>query len=87
MAAYGSLSTGRIIQKVADLIRGRADELAHLESLNTGKPLARSKGEILGSATVYDYYAGAGDKFFGETIPLGDAILDFTLREPIGGVG
>lgn len=84
MAPY---QRGRIIQKVADIIRSRVDELAELESLNTGKPLARSKGEMMGSATVYDFYAGAGDKFFGETIPLGDSVLDFTLREPVGVCG
>ena len=75
---------GRIIQKLADRIRERADEIAQIESLNTGKPITRSKGEILGSAMVFDYYAGAGDKFYGETIPMGDKILDFTLREPVG---
>jgi betaine-aldehyde dehydrogenase len=78
---------GRVIQKLADRIRERADELAELESLNTGKPITRSKGEILGSAMVFDYYAGAGDKFFGETIPMGDKVLNFTLREPVGVVG
>ena len=78
---------GRIIQKIADRIRERADEIAHVESLDTGKPLARAKGEIMGSATVFDYYAGAGDKFFGDTIPMGDSTLNFTLREPIGVAG
>jgi len=75
---------GRIVQRIADRIRERADELARIESANTGKPIARAKGEILGSATVFDYYAGAGDKFYGETIPMGDKILDLTLREPVG---
>jgi len=75
---------GRIIQKIADRIRERADEIALVESRNTGKPLARAKSEVLTSATVFDFYAGAGDKFYGETIPMGDRILDFTLREPVG---
>ncbi|MEX1157951.1 MAG: aldehyde dehydrogenase family protein [Thermomicrobiales bacterium] len=78
---------GRVIQKLADRIRERADEIAQLESLNSGKPITRAKGEILGSAMVFDYYAGAGDKFFGETIPMGDKVLNFTLREPVGVVG
>jgi acyl-CoA reductase-like NAD-dependent aldehyde dehydrogenase len=78
---------GRIIQKIADRIRERADELTMVESLDTGKPMARARGEIMGSATVFDYYAGAGDKFFGDTIPMGDATLNFTLREPIGVAG
>lgn len=75
---------GRVIQKIADRIRERADEIARVESLNTGKPITRSKGEILASAMVFDFYAGAGDKFYGESIPMGDRILDFTLREPVG---
>lgn len=75
---------GRIVQRVADLIRERADDLAALESLNTGKPIARAHGEMLSSAQVFDFYAGAGDKFYGESIPLGSGIVDFTLREPVG---
>ncbi|CAN5229424.1 aldehyde dehydrogenase DhaS [soil metagenome] len=75
---------GRVIQRIADRIRERADEIARLESMDSGKPFARAKGEIMASATVFDYYAGAGDKFFGDTIPMGDSVLNFTLREPIG---
>ena len=75
---------GRIIQKLADIVRDRADEIAMVESQNTGKPLARAMGEIMSSATVFDYYAGAGDKFYGETIPLGDKLVNFTTREPVG---
>lgn len=75
---------GRVLQKIADRIRERADELTLVESRNTGKPLARAKGEILGAATVFEYYAGAGDKFYGETIPMGEGIVDMTLREPVG---
>ncbi len=75
---------GRVVQRIADRIRERADELAGVESRNTGKPIARARGEILSSATVFDYYAGAADKFYGESIPLGAGVVDFTLREPVG---
>ncbi|MFT4036975.1 MAG: aldehyde dehydrogenase family protein [Thermomicrobiales bacterium] len=75
---------GRVVQKVADRIRERSEELALLESLNTGKPLAQSRGEIASSAMVFDFYAGAGDKFYGETVPMANHLLDFTLREPVG---
>lgn len=75
---------GRIVQRVADLIRERSDDLTMLESLNTGKPLERARGEILSGAQVFDYYAGAGDKFYGDSIPMGENALDFTLREPVG---
>ena len=75
---------GRIIQRIADRIRERADELALVESRNTGKPIVRARGEMLTSATVFDFYAGAGDKFYGESIPMSDKVIDFTLREPVG---
>ncbi len=75
---------GRVLQRIADRIRERADELTRVESINTGKPLARARGEVLSAATVFEYYAGAPDKFYGETIPMGDKILNFTLREPVG---
>ncbi len=78
---------GRVIRKIADLIRERADELAQLESANTGKPITNAKNEVLSGAGVFDYYAGAPDKHFGETIPVADNILDFTLREPAGVCG
>ncbi|MCO5176601.1 MAG: aldehyde dehydrogenase family protein [Thermomicrobiales bacterium] len=78
---------GRILQKIADRIRERADEVGELESRNTGKPIARAKGEILGSAAVFEYYAGAADKFYGETLPLGGNILNTTWREPVGVAG
>lgn len=78
---------GRVVQRLADLIRERADEIGLLESRDTGKPLARARGEILGSAAVFDFYAGAGDKFYGETMPMNAATMNFTLREPIGVAG
>lgn len=78
---------GRVLAKMAQIMRDRADDIARLESLDTGKPLARAHGEVMASAVVFDYYAGAGDKFFGETIPFGDGALSMTLREPVGVCG
>lgn len=75
---------GRVVQRIADRIRERADEIALLESRNTGKPLGNARNEVLSAATVFDFYAGAGDKFYGESIPMQERLLDFTLREPVG---
>lgn len=75
---------GRILQAIADGIRARFDELAELETRCGGKTLANSRNEVDASAQVFEYYAGAADKFFGNTIPMGTDVLDFTLREPIG---
>jgi betaine-aldehyde dehydrogenase len=78
---------GRVLQRVADGIRNEAEVIADLETHNSGKTIASSRKEIEGAAMVFDYYAGAMDKFFGETIPMGDRVLDFTLHEPVGVAG
>jgi betaine-aldehyde dehydrogenase len=78
---------GRVLQTVADGIRNEAEVIADLETHNSGKTITSSRKEIEGAAMVFDYYAGAMDKFFGETIPMGDRVLDFTLHEPVGVAG
>jgi betaine-aldehyde dehydrogenase len=78
---------GRTLAKFADLIKQHSEELAQLESRNTGKPITSARGEIVGSSLVFDYYAGAANKIFGQTIPVSKPGIDMTLREPIGVVG
>ncbi|OGR96868.1 MAG: aldehyde dehydrogenase [Elusimicrobia bacterium RBG_16_66_12] len=75
---------GKVLLELSRRIRERSEELALLETRNTGKPLADSREEIGLAADVFEYYAGAANKVFGETIPVGAAGLDFTLREPVG---
>lgn len=74
----------RILFQFARLVRENLGELALLETRNAGKPLADSRDEIGLVGSVFEYYAGAVSKHFGETIPVGAAGLDFTLREPVG---
>jgi betaine-aldehyde dehydrogenase len=78
---------GEILHRFADLVRNRAEELAALESRNVGKPLGDARWEANHAADTLRYYAGAADKFFGETISVGKPGLDFTLRQPLGVVG
>src|SRR2546425_4392947 len=78
---------GRVLLRVASLLRERVDSLAHLEVQNSGKPIRDARGEVLAAAECFEYYAGAATKWFGETIPVTDRGLDFPLREPIGVVG
>lgn len=73
-----------VLRAIADLIRRDADALASLESQNAGKPIAAARGEIGAVAATFDYYAGAVDKFHGQTIPSqADGTL-LTFREPLG---
>jgi betaine-aldehyde dehydrogenase len=79
---------GRILLKLADLIEENAEELARLESLDTGHPLKDSRSlDVPRTAGCYRYFGGMADKFQGETIPVEAGFLNFTLREPVGVVG
>lgn len=75
---------GKYLRAIADGIRRNAARIAEFETRNGGKTIANSANEVESAANVFEYYAGAMDKFFGDTIPMGANVLDFTLREPIG---
>ena len=78
---------GRILGRLSNLIIGRRDELAALESTDTGKPLAQALADMDITARYFEFYAGAADKIGGETIPQAVGITALTLREPHGVVG
>jgi len=74
-----------MIYKLAELIKANGDELAELESLDNGKPLASAKGDVAASIAHLRYYAGWPTKIEGETIPVsGRDLFVYTLREPVG---
>ncbi|SEN36632.1 aldehyde dehydrogenase family protein [Lihuaxuella thermophila] len=75
---------GRLLYKMSQLIREQKDELAHLETLDTGKPLAQSSADVEVAARYCEYYAGVADKILGETIPVHPGLLNYTVREPLG---
>jgi acyl-CoA reductase-like NAD-dependent aldehyde dehydrogenase len=75
---------GRLLMKASFLIRERAEDLARTESRNGGKPITAARGEIDLVANVFEYWGGAANKIFGETIPIVPPGIDLTLREPVG---
>jgi acyl-CoA reductase-like NAD-dependent aldehyde dehydrogenase len=78
----------RLLLRIADLIEQHGDELAQLETLDNGKPLAESRHvDIPAAAGTFRYYAGWVSKLFGETNPSDPAFFSFTLREPVGVCG
>ena len=86
-ASWAAARRGRSLARLAALIKEHTEELAQLESRNVGKPITGARGEVTGASLVFDYYAGAANKVFGQTIPVSKPGLDLTLREPIGVVG
>jgi acyl-CoA reductase-like NAD-dependent aldehyde dehydrogenase len=69
---------------VAATLREHAEELAQLEMQNIGKPITDARDEVALGARVFEYYAGAVGKFFGQTIPVARGGFDFTLRQSLG---
>jgi aldehyde dehydrogenase (NAD+)/betaine-aldehyde dehydrogenase len=75
---------GRMMQRIAHMLRDRAEELATLESRDNGKPLKQARTDVQVAARYFEFFAGVADKIMGNTIPLGPGFLDYTVREPIG---
>jgi aldehyde dehydrogenase (NAD+) len=88
-----SLTSGRersiLINRLADLIEQNMEELAVLESLNTGKPIKTHVmvGDMPQTIAAYRYYAGWADKIMGKTIPIDGNHLAYTKKEPVGVCG
>lgn len=83
-----SRTRGEHLARIAERIAGQAEVLARLLSAESGNALrTQSRGEVNGAAEVLRYYAGTSAEQKGETLPLGDGMLSFTSREPLGVVG
>jgi acyl-CoA reductase-like NAD-dependent aldehyde dehydrogenase len=75
---------GRVLLRASTLVRERLEDLAQLEARNAGKPIGDARDEIGLVAGTLEYWGGAANKIFGETIPIQDTGLDVSLREPVG---
>ncbi|ELX8378895.1 betaine-aldehyde dehydrogenase [Providencia vermicola] len=84
-AAMTAMERSRILRRAVDILRERNDELAHLETLDTGKPLSETRYvDIVTGADVLEYYAGLIPALEGEQIPLRESAFVYTRREPLG---
>jgi aldehyde dehydrogenase (NAD+) len=86
-ATMDAADRGRLLFKLADLVEKNAEDLAALESLNCGKTIRDSRGDMTGVANTLRYYAGWADKIEGRTVPVRGNFLSYTLRQPVGVVG
>src|SRR5215203_4339734 len=79
---------GRMLQKIADAVEARVEELARIVAEETGNAIrTQARPEAKGAADVFRYFGGLASELKGETIPLGEHVLSYTRREPIGVVG
>ena len=78
----------KILHRLADLMSEHAENLALLESLDTGKPISDARNvDIPLAINTTRYYAEALDKIYGEVAPTPDDRLSYVLHEPLGVVG
>ena len=77
----------RLMYKLSHKIAEHADELTALEQRDCGKPTKQARADALALVRYFEFYAGACDKFHGETIPYQDGYSVFTWREPHGVTG
>jgi aldehyde dehydrogenase (NAD+)/betaine-aldehyde dehydrogenase len=79
---------GRLLLRLADSIEAHADELAELESRDTGHPIRDTRRlDVARTAATFRYFGGMADKLEGSVIPVDTGFLNYVLREPVGVVG
>ena len=84
-AAMTGAERGRILRRTADLLRSRNEELAELETKDTGKPIQETRVvDVASGADCFEYFAGIAQSLSGEHIDLGPQAFGYTRREPLG---
>ena len=87
-AAMTGMERSRIMQRAVALLRERNDELAALETRNTGKPISETASvDIVTGADAIEYFAGLAPAIQGSQIPLRESSFVYTRREPLGVIG
>ena len=83
--ALPAAERGRVLSRVAALLRERKMELARLEVIDTGKPIQEAPEADIGSAAdCFEFFAGLTQVLHGEHMPLGESAFAYTRREPLG---
>jgi betaine-aldehyde dehydrogenase len=84
-AAWTGAERSRVLRRAADILRSRNQELAELESRDTGKPIQEtSVVDVVSGADCFEYFAGIAQSLSGEHIDLGGQAFGYTRREPLG---
>ena len=87
-AGWGAMTgteRARVLRRAADLLRSRNQELAELETRDTGKPIQETRVvDVASGADCFEYFAGLAQSLSGEHIDLGTSAFGYTRREPLG---
>ena len=83
--SMGGAERAAVLLAAAAGIRARLEELARVETLESGKPIAQSRGEIEGAAGIFEYAAGQARALNGDSFNnLGSDMFGLVTREPVG---
>ncbi len=78
----------RVLWKVGEAIMANLEELARLEAIDCGKPIANARAiDIPRTADTFFYFSGWATKIHGETIPVRGPFFTYTTRDPLGVIG
>jgi len=84
-AAATGAERARVLRRAADILRARNQELAELETRDTGKPIQETRVvDVASGADCFEYFAGLAQSLSGEHIDLGSQAFGYTRREPLG---
>jgi acyl-CoA reductase-like NAD-dependent aldehyde dehydrogenase len=84
-AGTPAVERAELLHEVATRLRAATDELAHVMTLEGGKPLVENSDEVGWTAAAFDYYAEMGRNFAGRVIPpIESTQLALVVKEPIG---
>src|SRR5690625_3243952 len=79
---------GKLFLKIADELEGKVEKLARIIAHETGNALStQARTEANACVTILRYFGGLVSELKGDTLPLGDNLLSYTRREPLGVVG
>ena len=79
---------GKLMIKIGEALEAKANEIARIIALETGNAIrTQSRPEAMLTADIFRYFGGVASEIKGETIPLGENLLSYSRREPIGVVG
>ncbi|HYG44940.1 MAG TPA: NAD-dependent succinate-semialdehyde dehydrogenase [Bordetella sp.] len=82
-----AIERARILGRAAQLIRDRVEMIAHVLTLEQGKPLAESRGEVMGAAEIFEWYAQEARRLYGRMIPARQSnTRQWVQHEPVGPV-
>ena len=84
-AALTGTERGRVLKRAAELLRARNQDLAEIETRDTGKPISETSAvDVLSGADCLEYFAGLASGLAGEHVDLGPTAFGYTRREPLG---